>query len=207
MSWAYWPFFLRWTFLPLGLLLPFAYLYSRALIRGIEFTRIEEHRIVPEGPWFFFNRKFVPHALRLAITASLSVFIAHCGARLLQALRYSWKLDLDLAGSLVVWKLIANFGLAGFLVAFITLLAPRFRSATSLTAWGISVALLLQSLLAWTALRTWEVEDNAERSETFRVNPALQAYYIFSVFGVACFYLTWLYVRRKLNRAWFRFDE
>lgn len=99
-----------------------------------------------------------------------------------------------------IWEVFATtgffyFGMIGVSFAAITLLAPRFKSPRAMMFSGTVVGVFYFALSMF--LFDW-IDSNGD-GEDYSLQIA--------IIGLAALTLTWLYVRFKLDRTWFRFES
>ncbi len=188
--------FMRFLGFPLFFTLSASLYYSHAILRGITCARDEQHRMTPESPWYFFNREFMPRGIRIA----LAILPWLALGTLVSVYMEDVRLNIQTSS---LMKLLRTFdfplflfflGLLCFSFAGITLFAPRISNRAGLSAIGTAMSFLAAFLLF--ALVETEILD-------FERDGVLNA---FAIIGAVFFWLNWRYVRRNLDRAWFRFD-
>ncbi len=172
------------------------YFYARALLASLASVRDEQHRLTLESPWFFFDAAFKPRQRRVVLAVLGSIFagtfllpmIFYPGKWLYFLTTYAW---LDL---LTIF--FAEVGLAGFTLAGIAWWAPRVNDPVALATLGTAHGLLPWIVFHRAAL--WNY--------SYGTQVVITAFEFLAVVGVIAFLLVWNFVRRKLDRAWFRLD-
>lgn len=171
--------------------------YGRALLLGIACAHDEQHRMTPLSPWYFFMHKFKWHGVATAACIALCAVVGCIAGRFVFAVQFAGAtLDMFLTylGLYLAW--------IGSSCAVITVLAPRFREPMFLAIMGtligpplgVAVLFLLRfSVMQW-------IFPGGQPGD-------VEGFWFFTLPSLTAFCLTWHYVRFKLDRAWFRFED
>jgi len=201
-----------------GFIFVASFFYAQALGTGIDCAIDEQHRMTPLSPWRFFVRGFKPKALYIAagvapwIVCTTTVVMVVVDERL-----WGWQF--------IVWKVwdrdrfplyALNFGILGVAFSVITLFITRFRSLTSVAVFGTFIGLM--PFVVFDVLCDWmDYFPHHTYGDYFRPHgpPHVRYYVYFGIliqwyygsFGIVFLCLSWLHVRFRLDRAWFRFHN
>lgn len=211
-----WSYLVHWILLPSAIILPLAYLYSRALIQGIAYAREEQHRITPRSPWFYFQHRserlllFVAYLIipwffvTVVVPWAVNYIPDHWArAGVKSGVKYAWNsvesefwdqvIQPTRYGDLRTSSM-RTLGLVCTVFATITLLAPRIAMPLTLSMIALSPGLLF-----------WFFVIVIEQAHIIQFTNAkfVILFLGFGIFGCSCFIFICLYVRFGLNRAWF----
>jgi len=171
---------------------PLAFLYSLALEHGISNAHDDRRSSRERSPWIH---------LSLGANRALQLFALIVLPCLLMGLIIFSDTDSpDFLGDAFPYYAalyFAHAGVAGCAFSIITLLAPRLPMPLLLTAIGT-----LSGTVIWCS---WWRFIVAPIAKDHTDAPILFA--LLGVRGLLSFTSVWLYVRYRLNRAWFRFHE
>lgn len=209
------PDFLPWPYAELpyevhavyaAFIFPLAYLYSLALTRGMACACDEQHRMTPLSPWSYFWMKskrlliltacLAPPCLLVANVFTFSEFFGGTSTWG-EAIARIWRLRIMSGGydrPRFIWIYISSPALMSLIFTTITLIAPRNSSPLLSATFGLSLGLLLFWIYIAAIQRT--SGDLAKGLS-----------YLFPLLAILSLILTWLYVRFRLDRAWFRFEN
>lgn len=167
------------------------------MLIGIACARDEQHRMTPLSPWHFFMRKFKWCGIGIAVGL---VPWSVCGniMAMYAFRRFSPYLDMsfqDILHEIDFSQVVIVLGLICVSITSITLLAPRFKSPWSAAMSGTIIGLLYLSGVLFLVEQTSIRQTNAT------------ALMLFTCPGLAMVIFSWLYVRFKLDLAWFRFEN
>lgn len=171
---------------------PLAFLYALALEHGISNAHDDKRSFRERSPWIH---------LSLGTNRFLLLF-----ALIVLPCLLMWLLIFLDTNDPEFWRdvfpyytalYLAHMGVAGIAFSIITLLAPRLPMPLLLTAIGT-----LSGTVIWCS--GWKVIV-IPISKDYATAPIFFA--LLGVLGLLSFSSVWLYVRYRLNRAWFRFHE
>lgn len=176
------------------------YVFSHAVLKGIACARDEHNRVTPEDPWVFFDREYAPRARLFAcclvpwILLSMVINWRDLIRLNFVSSKWDWDTRMETFGAYVPQDFLSTIGIIGFLLTSILFLAPRFKNPLLLTITalipGTIISFPIQLLLIY---------------DTIDPNTILTL--LLSSCSITIYFSAWLYIRHKLNHAWFRFDD
>ena len=174
-----------------------AFYYTLALFDGLACARDVQHRMTPQSPWVFFRRGFKRRGRRfvLGVIPWCLIVSGVCAYAGLIWVRKSSVLFWSDFWEFLTFVLPDNLGVGLVALSLVGLLAPRSRSPLLVSALGT-----LGGLVPWVPV-SWIAEELPFPWRDWGVGVGLPAW------GLAWFVLSWLYIGRRLDRAWFRFEE
>lgn len=195
-----------------------SFYYSRAILFGLACARDEQHRMTPLSPWYFFMREFKPRGIWIAIGF---VLWAVGETSMIEHVMYAYyvKYSIGFENVLSAFEFVyysLHVGMICGAFAFITLLAPRFKSPMAVALIGAVIGPLPHLCLIFSvAFNNFFIQDFLDDTYLFLTGGpspfGITWLFVYQaslfLIGPAALVLTWLYVRFVLNRAWFRFDS